>query len=370
MKKKNLIIVSIVVIVLLLVISIFLPKVGDSDSAGTIGKVDKYRNKKTGQDIVFFRNGFLQDTVSLKAVINLLAVNENVIEKLPKEFKEWESSLKETLNKDKKLASQFSKLNDLAVYLTNNISTIKSTRLLLTKYFTKDTVDMKIDVQNNLIQFDGFINNLNEKSKVLDTLFLSLNGIIDNENLKKLNYTKEETGRLKEIREKMLGSMTMYAITCGVQTTLNTVLNSKVNNMVIFNKELNSYVSPLYATSQLGGNMPILNVTSDKYGVVAPAAKELGNQLNFVLSREIFSGIEVGNISKVDLNSFVYSNKVDMTVSNILCCKDLGIVSVGNQFFLGAAKNKEAVGFVDVVECYIVGAQSLGKIKGFPDHLQ
>ena len=370
MQKKNLIIGSVFVIALVLILSIFLPRANESDSAGTIGKVDKYRNKKTGQDIVFFRNGFLQDTVSLKAVINLLAVNENVIEKLPKEFKEWETSLKGTLEKDKKLSLQFTKLNDFAVYLTNNISTIKSTRELLTKYFTKDTVDMKIDVQNNLIQFDAFINNLNEKSKVLDTLFLNLNGMIDKENLKKLNFSKEETGRLKEIREKMLGSMTIYAVTCGVQTTLNTVLNSKVLNLVLFNKELNSYVSPLYSTSQLGANRPIMNVASDKYGVLAPAAKETGNQLNFALNKEIFSGIEQPNFSKIDLNSFVYSNKVDMTVSNILSCKELGIVSVGNQYFIGIINNKEAVGFVDVVECYIVGAQALGKIKGFPDHLQ
>jgi len=364
MKKKNVILVSVLVIFIVLIVSIFLPKVSKLDSMGTIGKVDKYRNKKTGQDLVFFRNGFLQDTVALKSVINLLAVNENVIEKLPNKFKEWETSLKGTLDKNKELASQFSRLNDLAVFLNNNLTTIKSTKELLTKYYTKDTVDMKIDVQNNLIQFDGFITNLNERSKVLDTLFISLNGMIDKENLKKLTNTKEETEKLKEVREKMLGSMTIYAITCGVQTTLNTVLNSNVNNLAIFNKEVNSVVSPVWINSQLGANKPIKGLSdwiNSKLGAT---------QLSFILSKDIFAGIEVGNISKIDLNSIIQSKQIDMKLSNILCCKDLGIVSVGNKYFIGATNNKDAVGFVDVVECYIVGAQALGVLKGFPDHLQ
>jgi len=331
MNKKNLFIVSALVIALIVVFSLFFPPADKSGSEGTVGKVDKYRNSKTGQDIVLYRTGFLQDTASLKAVINLLVINETVIGKLPKEFKEWETALKPTIAKDKKLEIQFNKLNELGVYLTNNLTTIKSTRELLTKYYTKDTLDMKIDVQNNLIQFDAFITNLDEKSRVLDTLFVNLDGMIDIDKLKKLTSTKEEAEKLKEIREKMLGSMVMYAITCGIQTTLNTVLCSEVKFLPIFNQQL--------------GNMN-------------PYSKQADNQLNTILNKDLFANKDLGIRSKVDLNKLVYENKIDMAVSNIVNCKDLGIVYVGNQYYIGAVNNEAGISS-RFNSFYVYGAQAL-----------
>jgi len=337
MNKKNIFIVSALLIALVVVFSLFYPPANKSGSAGTVGKVDKYRNSKTGQDLVFFRNGFLQDTSVLKSVINLLAVNETVLGKLPKDFKSWETSLKPTIAKDKKLEIQFNKLNELGLFLSNNLTTIKSTRELLTKYYTKDTVDMKIDVQNNLLQFDGFINALNEKSKVIDTLFLNLDGMIDKDKIKKLTSTKDEAEKLKEIREKMLGSMVVYGITCGVQTTLNTALNSTVLSFTAFNNQLNTY-TPFSWTYNAQINQRI------------PFSNKLGSISEYI-NQQVVSGF-VHNKASLSLK--------DMAVSNIVNCKELGIIVVGNQYVFGATNNQSTIECTPL-ESYINGAKALNR---------
>jgi len=335
MQKKNLFIISSVLIALIIVASFYYPFTDKSAGAGTIGKVDKYRNSKTGQDLIFFRNGFLQDTSVLKSVINLLAVNETVLGKLPKDFKSWETSLKPTIAKDKKLEIQFNKLNELGLFLSNNLTTIKSTRELLTKYYTKDTVDMKIDVQNNLLQFDGFISALNEKSKVIDTLFLNLDGMIDKDRIKKLTSTKDEAEKLKEIREKMLGTMVAYGITCGFEFTLNTALNGVVLNLPIFSQQISSYI-------------PYSNRVS-------------GKELSAILKKDVVSSDYAIVSNKIGINSKASLNLKGIAVSNIVNCKDLGIIVVGGQYVIGAVNNQSTIDCTPL-ESYVNGAKALNKI--------
>ncbi len=351
MKKKNLVIVSALVIVAICVIAIFYPPVDESGSAGTIGQVDKYRNTKTNQDKIVLRNSFLKDTTALISVINLLQVNENYLASLPKEFKEWETSLKPIIAKDKKIAEQFNQLNQLAVFMNNNIATIKNTRILLTKYYTKDTLDMSIDVQNNLIQFDTFITNLNERSKVFDSLFTQINGMVNQKVLAKLTSTKQEAEKLKEIREKMLGSIIVFAVTLGNESLLNTSLSCTILNGAILNKQLNAALACFNA-------------------------KEGADKLNVLLNKDAFNSILQGkNLG------YRYTGKDDLSAQALTCmnlglvsdffnCKNLGIIQLDNKFvFAVNAKDNLGIMAKNSLEAITNNAKVFCKMGMIPDHL-
>ncbi len=333
MKTKKIFIVSAIIILLILVVSYFLPNMNNVEVVGTIGKVDKYRNTKTGQENVLFRNEFLQDTAALRNVINLLSSNANVLQKIPTDFENWEKSLQSILNKDKNLAIQFKQLNELSLFLKNNLSIISATKNLLIKYYKKETIDKSIDVENNIVQFSDFINNLSEKSKVLDTLFISLDGLLEKDKLAKLNTTKDETEKLKNVRERMLGTLVYYAINFGVQSTLNLTLNSKVNNVVLLNQTLNSYS----------------NISAQ-------------NQSNFVFNTELYKEIEIAakNNSvnagfKNKLNGMVFSKMVNLT--------ELGIIVIANQYYVGVKDENQVGKGIDLCAVFRNTAQSLGKMN-------
>ncbi len=353
MKNKNLFIVSVLIIFIILVLSIFLPKVNDSDSAGTIGKVDKYRNANTGQEKVLFRNEFLKDTSALRNVINMLSLNANVLQKIPSDFENWENSLQSILDKDNNLAMQFNHLNELSLFLKNNLSIIAATRNLLIKYYKQETIDKSIDVENNLVQFSDFINNLSEKSKVLDTLFISLNGLLEKDKLAKINTTKDETEKLKNVRERMLGTIAFYAVNFGVQSTLNLALNSKVYNAVVLNQTLNSYTNFSAQNQQLNSYVPV----------------SAQNKLNLVLNSDYFyNGIEI-TAKNNEMNATIANKLSGVELSNMLKLKELGIIVVSNMYYVGVKDDSQVAKGIELGFVYQNTAQSLGKIFSFPSHL-
>ncbi|MFH0736317.1 MAG: hypothetical protein V1773_17445 [bacterium] len=352
MKKKNLVIVSVLVVVAIVIIAIFFPPADESGSAGTIGKVDKYRNTKTDQDKIVLRNVFLKDSTALLSVINLLQINENYLTTLPKEFKEWETSLKSITAKDEKLKEQFNQLNQLAVFMNNNISTIANTRKLLTKYYTKDTLDMSIDVQNDLIQFDTFITNLNERSKVFDSLFTNINGMVNEQVLAKLTSTKQEAEKLKEIREKMLGTIILCAVTLNNDVLLNTALSCTILNGFVLNKQLNGGYTAVYG------------------------AKEGGNKLNVLLNSKALNGVLLNKNLGI-----IYTAKDNLSAQALECmnlglvsdffnCKSLGIIELDNKFvFAVNAKDNLGINAKNGLEAITNNAKVFCKMGMIPDHL-
>ena len=295
----------------------------------------------------------MKDTAALKSVINLLQINENYLTTLPKEFKEWETELKSITAKDKKLEKQFNQLNELAAFMHNNIATIANTRKLLTKYYTKDTLDMSIDVQNNLIQFDTFISNLSDRSKVFDSLFININGMVDKKVLAKLTSTKQEAENLKVIREKMLGSIIIFAVTLGNEALLNTALNCNILNGFVLNNQLNA---------------GLLNT--------GMTAKEGGNKLNIIFNSEAFNSIihakNLGAIysAKDNLSAQALGCMNSVGLLELLNCKGLGVIELGNKFvFAINAKDNIGNNVNNSFEAITNNAKVFSKMNMFPDHL-
>jgi hypothetical protein len=80
MKKKNIVLSSIIGIICLIVgfligISVDFPKVKESELAGTIGKLDKYRNVKLSEEDLKLRSELFTDSVLRNAYIRFFSMN-------------------------------------------------------------------------------------------------------------------------------------------------------------------------------------------------------------------------------------------------------------------------------------------------------
>lgn len=360
MKKKQALIIALalVVLVAVLIISQYYPPVDNSDSSGTIGKVDKYRDSKTKQEDIVLRNEFLKDTTALKSTIMVIDKYQVFLLGLNQSFKEWESELIKTkIEKNEKLYQQYKGLKSLTSFMDNNLSTVSEMRNLLYKYYTKDTLNMSIDVQNNLINFSTFLANLEEKGKVIDSLFISLTGLIENNKLALLVDTKEKTKSIIEVREKMLGAITAWGLAVCNEQRLNMALNSNILNIIILNRQLNNTLGPIFIVESKEKIGAILNF--DHLAVLNKEKFGMGksDQLNYVFSKSSL-GLKAADVqmqNKNDLGSIVYTASVAAAINN----KKLGTIL-----------NKEGLGIIYANNQYAFSKQNIGAIASQTSSLQ
>jgi len=391
MKKKQLIIFSVLIAIVVLAISIFYPPADESDTAGTIGKANKYRNDETGQEKIVLRNEFLQDTSALKATIVALAQYESFLEGMNADYGDFGKTLKEI--DDAEMNANLDELNSLVLYMKNNLNTVVNTRELLVEYYTKDTVDMSIDVENNLIEFGTFLANLEKKSSVVDSLFVDLNGMLDESKAELLTLTQEETDKLKAVREKMLAGIFVSAYLGNNEAKLNFVLHSNIIDAMAFNRALNNKLGSIgaFAHEKLGmfnkeklgfwgkeelgiHNMDQLNVllNADKLGFGAGTLnrEKLGGKTlaGSVLSKELAASMKnkmfgsVCNIEKLGLkvktNKYVFSKdnlgSKELAGSSMQSKDNLGFLNIFSHSQLGAFK-----GMADVLK-FTWGKEKLG----------
>lgn len=381
MKKKNLIVISVLAVVVIIGIALFYPPADESDTAGTIGKANKYRNDETGQEKVKLRSEFIEDTTALRGVIISLRMYENYLTGLSNDFKEWENSLKNIDLDQEELNRQLDQLNQLAVFIDNNLTTVANTKELLEKYYSRDTTDMSIDVGNNLIQFSDFVTNLDQKAKAFDELFQNLNGLISEEELAKLSLTKEETETLKEVREKMLGGSCMLAYVMGNEERLNMALGSEVRNGVMLNRQLNNTLGLIVilnnAPEKLGAinNQEQLNIilNKDNLGTGYTASEQLqkNEQLGLFAINEALNNKQLGSLFNTEAlgitksldGVFVYSKDNLGSASSALSSHPGGFLAkqnLGGQIFYSQEALQAFRSFSNTLGLFISGRESLG----------
>lgn len=393
MKKKQALIIALAVIVLvaILIVSQYYPPVDESESTGTIGKVDKYRNSKTTQEDIILRNEFLKDTTALKIAIIALESYQEFLAGLNDDFNEWENALSKTKYKsNEKLTQQLQELKLLAQFMNNNLSTVSETQKLLYKYYTKDTLNMSIDIQNNLINFSTFLANLEEKGKVVDSLFVNLTGIIENKKLSLLADTKEKTNSIIEVREKMLGSIAAWGLAMGNEAKMNLALNSNVINSILLNRQLNNKLGPIDIEStveskeKLGvitnfDHLAVLNkeklgtiLNKEKLGTILNKEKfgpeyvvEAKDKLGTILSKE-----KLGYANSDKLNYVFSKSSLGLKAADVQKNRDdLGpivytasVAAAMNNKKLGTILNKEGLGIIASKNNYVFSKQGIGVI--------
>lgn len=361
MKKKQLIILSVIAVAVIAIISIFYYPVEESESTGTVGKVEKYRSNATGQEKILLRNELLQDSSALKNVIISLQMYENFTNTLADNFDEWSTTLKKINLKEKNLAEQLKALDDLKIFVENNIEKVTNTKVLLLKYLVKDTLDRSIDIDNNLIEFSSFVENFDKKATAVDDLFKNLNGIIKDENLAMLSLTKKEAESLKEVREKMLGGIIFTAITMNNSDRLNAAMGSTVMNIVALNRQLNNNLIGLFVSSNANkslGSFSNAKLESALLGLMPVMAKDKlaalnKEQLNVgFFNKELLSGIELES-NVIGNYAAAFNNK---TLGAVFNTSELGVIIKNNEYVF----SKENLGMNSKDQLGMLAKENLG----------
>lgn len=320
MKKNQLIVISVLFIIAVIIAAIFFPSADTDDAAGTVGKVKKYRDSKTSQKDIVLRNEFLKDTAALGAAIQIFGRFEYYLSDFKSELTDWENSLVNLKIKNEKLGKQIFELKQLAQFMENNLQTVAETKTLLEKYYTKDTLDMTIDVENNLIHFQTFTDNLEEKSKVLDSLLVNLGDILEKDKINKIFKTKKEADALVAVREKMLAGIFIHAYMFGNEERLNSVLSSNV---------INSTLSGIYITNKLSG----IVFADDKLRALN---KE---KLNIIFSKDMYNRYyNKENLEGIEIGAAVNAALDNKPLGIILNLPELGIIIYTNKYVFSKDK--------------------------------
>jgi hypothetical protein len=125
--------------------------------------------------------------------------------------------------------------------------------------------------------------------------------MLDDNRLKLLTSTKEQSDLIKKVREKMLGSIIFYAYTMGNESRLDFALGNTVLDAMVLNRQLNATLS---------------NIVSSKT-VNAAWAKTLQNvdQLSLFFSRNELSAVLKNNdISAVLTNKDKLGSGIDFPI--------------------------------------------------------
>ncbi|MBZ0181416.1 MAG: hypothetical protein K8F60_03085 [Melioribacteraceae bacterium] len=380
MKKKYLIVLTAVVIAVIVVIAMFFPPADETDTTGTIKKVDKYRNKMTNQEKVVLRNELLQDSLALKNIIVSLQMYENFANTLADNYEEWSKEIKSTNLKNDKMTEQLKSLDELKIFVENNVQKVTDTKVLLLKYYVKDTLDMSIDVDNNLIEFSNFVENFDNKVKAVNDLFTNLDGMISKDNLAKLSLSKQEAEKLKEVREKMLSAIVFHALVRNNNESLNFIFSSFILNFDLLNNQLNNNFVGLFVASQENNLGAHSNAKLENaFAAIFPARENIGTsagtfnkenlgivalnkeQLNTLWNMNELKGIEIG--ASENVNNTVFANKplgVFFNKENLgIVLQNQQYVFSQNQLGLGAKDNlSSTIGSKDYFGGFFLGLLS------------
>ncbi len=344
MKKTYLIAATIIAIAAVVVFSMLYPPADESDTKGTFAKVDKYRNSTVSQNDIKLRSEFVKDTAALSATIKSLDFYKAFYTDLSADIKSWESSLSKAGVKDEKMVSQIKELGGLASFLDNNLKSVDEISSILRKFQTKEIAEDKFDIQNNLMNFGNFISNLNEKDKVIDSLFVNLNGYMDDAKLSKLVSSKEQANELKNVREKMLGEGFTNSYLMGNGEKLNLYMNSTIQNSALLSQVLFNKMVGL-VNSQSFGNKEQLQLKN------ASASENLAGITFCSKILNASSFVQAKNQNNVSLDMVIKSSEFNQAFKNkplglILNTEQLGLHRNGSiSEWINLTANKEQLGF-------------------------
>jgi len=210
-----------------LILSVTLPfscknKVNEQDAAGTIGKVEKYRkDQMKGSDIIL-RSEIMEDTAKLESTINGMVVysafSQTLASKINTQVEElgycgcYESEL------------ELLALKDFSEFISNNEPLMENTIGMLVDFYNDDVSEVSFDVETNLRNFANYVNQLDEKSMVLDEVIGGMDEYIA-ENLN-VEEKSEKIDQLKGIRDELMLRNIQSAVVIGNQDKLNQIASS------------------------------------------------------------------------------------------------------------------------------------------------
>lgn len=270
MEKRTKIIVAVIIILVIgiVITGFFYVKVPDFLARGTIAKAEKYRKQTMTERDIQLRSEFVKDTLQLKKTIQSLSCFQQLNEKVALKINSGLNSLNNhPLLTDPKINQPMINLRAYGAFLINHDSDLVATMNML-QVFYKDSenADQSVDVEKNLRDFGGFMQQIIDQDSVFINAALDIDHYIDQESKKK--HRIEDFAPLANFRNELLVSNVMMASILGQKTTIG---------------KLTEYAKSIHADAQI-------------FSAV--------NELNFVFRSNYVSSAELGSFLCVmhDLN--------------------------------------------------------------------
>lgn len=238
MKKRTKLIAAVIIVVVIgiVVTGLFYINVPDFLARGTIAKAEKYRKQTMTERDIQLRSEFVKDTLQLRKTIQSLSCFQQLNEKIALKINSGLNSLNNhPLLTDPKLNQPMIDLRAYGAFLVNHDSDLVATLNML-RVFYKDSenADQSVDVEKNLRDFGGFMQQIIDQDSVFINAALDIDCYIDKESKKK--HRIEDFAPLTNFRNELLVSNVMMASILGQKTTIG---------------KLNEYAKSIHADVQI-----------------------------------------------------------------------------------------------------------------------
>lgn len=309
MNKKLLsgIIISLLLLVVLF-LAIYWPPFSSEEASGTIGKADKPASEAQDPKINL-SSEMLRDTTVLKRTIQDLVQFYGFTFSLAEYIDTWLIPQLDKYYLASVAQEDIQSIKDFGSFLKNNNNTLRNTLETLGSLYGTQNTQAQPDLENNLLGFIGYVNQMIVKDSVFDVVLARLDKYIkqtENEKTAK----KSQIKNLKDIRDKLLIDNYMIALALNQDDKLKTLSDVKIYNQENLKMVLNNEIKQFMSNIQLQSGEKIKS-----------------NTLNIeVGSNAINSGIL---LQSWWIQSYG-SNKIDFNINLVnsieLSCKPCGLV--------------------------------------------
>jgi len=237
-KKQSTIFIMMLFTIIIAVFWYLYPFDYSEETAGTIGKVEKFRESSTGDNSIVLRSELLKDSVLLEQTLaGLLLFNG-----LTNEFAAKLDSSHQLIGTNLNMASKLDSLDNLLVFnefLRNNTENLNMNLKLITSVLSADTTDLSIDADNTLLQLDNYLIQLQNKNELLAAVVRELDS-----KMKDLDVEIPDTNiaQLVTARDQLLGNIFKYGMFIFNRDKLSSfsamkILQASNLEKIVFDKE-------------------------------------------------------------------------------------------------------------------------------------
>ena len=243
-----------------------------SDLAGTFGKAEKYRKTQMTEKDIQLRSELLNDSLELSSMIQGLVYFSLFTEEVSTQIDSCVTAFKaDGMGSSKEEADQLEALQQYSDFIKNNNQTLQKTIVMLTGFYTGDSVDQSVDVEKNLRDFGAYVSRLQEMDSVLSASIEDMDNFLLGKDFQERVYVM---ARLKSIRDQLLANGIQLAGVLGdiemASNLLEYALSSQEKIFVIMNQQLSSSILLSGQTRiDLVGNKPALDAVYNSTQVSA-----------------------------------------------------------------------------------------------------
>lgn len=284
MKKKWILgaVITILLIVLIYIVIVW-PPFTSENASGTIGKADK-PTSDAQEPKINLSSDILKDTTTLKKTIQDLVQFYGFTFSLAEYIDTWLIPQLDKYYNASVAQEDINSIRDFGEFLKNNNNSLRKTLETLGSLYGTQNSQIPPDLENNLLQFIGYVNQLIVKDSVFDKALNNIDKYIKQSEQEK-SAKKSQIASLKQIRDKLLVDNFILALALNETEKIKKYSEIKVCSgeflCDIIRSEIIGYYGPLLENSDkfnviirskpfvenifllnwwLGGNYPIFNL--------------------------------------------------------------------------------------------------------------